>query len=166
MLCNMNAVCEMNMLDGGQPTIVVVDTLPEHVRALGANQRARDIDMADQLGIPAHRALWRLYRKSIINRTVLVDGSVVAMFGISGTFLSRKGNPWFVASPFVEDYPIKLAFRYRSKIKNMLRLFPVLEDFVPVDDKKTIKLLEILGFEFSEPKNYNGIEYVKATLER
>ncbi len=144
----MNAVCDMNMMDGGEPIITIVDARPEHIRELGANQRKMDIEISDRLGIAPHRALWRLYKKSPISKTALVDGLVVAIFGVRGTFLGKKGNPWFIASPFVEDYPIKLGFRYRSEVKNMLKLFPILEDFVPVEDEKTIRLLEI---------NYGGI---------
>lgn len=162
----MNLVCDMDMLNGGEPLITVVDALGEHVRELGSNQRSRDIDMANRIGISPHRALWRIYRRSIIAKTVLVDNKVVAMFGVCGTFLSKKVNPWFVASPFVEDYPIKLAFRYRAEVRNMLKLFPILEDMVPIDDKKTIKLLKILGFGFEEPESHNGIMFMKATLER
>lgn len=168
MLYNMNAVCKMDMMEptNKDPIIIVVDALPEHVRVLGANQRARDMDMAKKIGIEPHRALWRLYKRSLLCKTVFVNEEIVAMFGVGGTFLAKKGQPWFIASPFVEDYPVKLAFRYRSEVKSMLKLFPVLEDLVCTDDTKTIRLLEILGFEFGEIQTYNGIEFIKATLEK
>lgn len=154
------------MLEGGQPIITVVDALPEHVRELGYNQRQRDIDIANRMGILPHQALWRLYKKSIIRKTVLVNEKVIAIFGVNGAFLGKKANPWFVASPYVDDYPIKLGFRYRSEIKNMLKLFHILEDLVPIEDEKTINLLKILGFKFSGPESYKGIDFVRATLER
>lgn len=168
MLYNMNAVCTMDMMEPADrdPIIVVVDAMAVHVRALGANQRERDVTMANRMGTPPHHLLWRVYKRSLMAKAVLVNGEIVAMFGVCGTFLSKTGQPWFVASPFVEDYPIKLAFRYRSEVKNMLKLFPILEDLVCVEDTKTIRLLEILGFKFEKPQTYNGIEFMKATLER
>ncbi len=168
MLYNMNPVCDMDMMEPlhKEPLVTVVEGTPEHVRILGSNQRERDILIAGRVGIPAHVALWRAYKQSLIRRSVLVEGKVVAMFGVTGTFLGKKGRPWFVASPFVEDYPIKLAFRYRTEVKNMLKLFPILEDLVCVDDEKTTRLLEILGFKFGLPQSFNKIMFMKATLER
>jgi len=149
-----------------EPVITVSDTLPEHVRSLGGNLRERDIDAASKFKIPPHRALWRIYKRSLISKTVFVNGKVVAIFGLGGTFLGKNGNPWFVASPMVEDYPMKLAFRYRSELKNMLKYFPILEDWVDAKDKKTIRLLEILGFKFMEEKMVNDVIFKKAVLEK
>ncbi len=150
------------------PIVTVEDTVAEHVRILGHNLRGRDVEIAHRVGIEAHRALWRIYRRSLICRTVFVYGHIVAMFGVAGTFLGQKGKPWFVASPFVEDYPMKMVFRYRTELLNMLKYFPVLEDWVPVDDYKTIRLLEIIGFKFGEPEKYmnSNVMFIKATLEK
>lgn len=149
-----------------ESVITVANTRPEHIRALGVNLRERDIVAASKFKIPPHRALWRVYKSSLISKTVFVDGKVAAIFGLGGTFLGRNGSPWFVASPLVEDYPMKLAFRYRSELKNMLKYFPVLEDWVDVQDKKTIRLLEILGFKFEEEKMMNDVIFKKAVLEK
>ena len=147
-----------------EPMITVADTLPDHVRSLGVNLRERDIIAASKFRVAPHRALWRVYKNSLISKTVFVDGEVVAIFGLGGTFLGKNGNPWFVASPLVEDYPMKLAFRYRSELKNMLKYFPILEDWVDVEDTKTIRLLEILGFKFAEEKTVNDVILKKAVL--
>jgi len=149
-----------------EPTLTVVDTLPEHVRILGQNLRDRDVDMAKIAGIEAHRALWRLYKGSVMCKTVFVGNEAVAIWGCLGSFLGRIAKPWLVASSFVEDYPMKLAFRYRSELRNMLKRFLVLEDWVRVGDDKTIRLMEILGFKFEEPKIMNGVEFMRVTLER
>lgn len=166
----MSAVYKMDVSEPQiqEPTITVVETMPAHVRILGQNLRGRDIMIANKIGIPAHRALWRIYRKSLTCKTVFVGEEIVAIWGVTGTFLGRIGRPWFVASPFVEDYPTRLAFSYRRELKNMLKFFPVLEDWVSAEDRKTIRLLEILGFKFGEPQPMgdNKIMFMKATLER
>lgn len=166
----MSAVYKMETTepDGREPIITAVDTLPEYVRTLGMNLRERDIAIANKVGIEAHRALWRIYKKSLICKTVFLGNEIVAIWGATGTFLGKTAKPWFVASPTTEDYPMKLAFRYRSELRNMLRYFPVLEDWVQIDDKKTIRLLEIMGFSFEkpEPMGKNGIMFMRATLSK
>ncbi len=148
------------------PIINVIDTEPEYVRILGQNLRNRDIEIANKVGIPVHRALWRIYKKSLMCKTVFVGDDIVAMWGVFGIFLGNVGKPWFIASPFVEDYPMKLAFRYRSELRNMLKLFPKLEDWVSVEDDKTIRLLEILGFKFSDKQTIGNIVFIRAILEK
>ncbi len=153
--------------DGHDPELVVVDTEPEHVRILGGNLRQRDIEIANKAGIPPHRALWKVYRRSLMAKTVFVDGMIVAIFGVCGTWLGKTGKPWFTASPYVEGYPMKMAFRYRSEVRNMLKYFPILEDFVSIEDDKTIRLLSILGFKFEkDQKKMGNATLVRATLER
>lgn len=149
-----------------EPIITVHDTEPEYVRILGQNLRERDTSIANRVGIPAHVALWRIYKRSLVCKTVFLGDEIVAIWGISGTFLGKTGKPWFAASPTVEDYPMKLVFRYRSELRNMLKYFPILEDFVSVDDEKTIRLLEILGFKFEEPILFNDVMFMRATLEK
>lgn len=149
-----------------EPVITVVDTLPEHVRILGQNLRDRDMNMAKIVGIEAHHALWRMYRRSMMCKTVFVGDEVVAIFGCLGTFLGRIAKPWLSASPLAEDFPMKFVFRFRSELRNMLKLFLILEDFVKVDDDKTLRLMEILGFKFEKPQLTNGVEYMRVTLSR
>lgn len=161
-------VIPMDEILKNEPIITVIDTIHEHVRTLGSNLRERDIAIANKVGISAHRALWRIYKRSIMCKTVFVDGKIVAIWGCVGTFLGKIAKPWLVASPFVEDYPMKLAFRYRSELKNMLKYFCILEDWICEDDHKTIRLLEIVGFKFDKPvpMGSNKIMFIKATLER
>ena len=159
---------EITEPDPQNPVIMVVDTMPEYVRTLGTNLRERDISIANRVGIAPHRALWRIYKKSLLCKTVFLGDEVVAIWGVAGTFLGKTGRPWFIASPSVDDYPMKLAFRYRSELRNMLKYFPILEDWVEVSDKKTIRLLEIIGFKFEKPQpmGHNGVMFMRATLSR
>lgn len=164
----MSTVYKMDLKEPSfyEPVLTVVDTLPEHVRFLGQNLRDRDIAMAGIAQLEPHVALWRLYKRSIMCKTVFVGDEAVAIWGVMGTFLGRVGKPWLVCSPYVEDYPRKLAFRYRSELRNMLKRFLVLEDWVKVDDDKTLRLMEILGFKLDKPEMMNGVKFVHVTLSR
>lgn len=148
------------------PVLTVVDTLPSHVRILGQNLRDRDMETARSAGEEAHRALWRIYRRSMMSKTIFVGDEIVAIFGCVGVILGRTAKPWMVASSFVEDYPMRLSFCYRNELRNMLRYFLMLEDYIMVSDKKTIRLMKILGFKFDEPQLMNGINYMRVTLSR
>jgi len=157
---------EPALRDNYEPVITVVDTLSEHIQELGRNLRDRDIKMAEIAGLLPHRALWRVWRRSLMCKTAFLDNEVVAIWGVMGTFLGRMGKPWLVCAPEAEDFPMKLVFRYRSELRNMLKYFLILEDWVLESDKKTIRLMEILGFKFEEPKPMNGINYMRVTLSR
>lgn len=148
------------------PVITTMPATSEHVMWIRDNLRSRDKSIATKAGISQHEVLYRIYRNSLTATTVFCNGEIAAIWGVMGTFLGRSGRPWLIASPIVEDYPMKLAFRYRGELKNMLKRFSVLEDWVCADDDKTIKFLKILGFKFDAPSalGKNNIMFMKATL--
>lgn len=148
------------------PIITVCITTPSHIRSLGENLRDSDIERARKLGIPAHRALWRSYRESLICKTIFINDHVAAIWGCVGSPLGQTGKPWMIMSPATDKYPMRVAFRYRKELRDMLTYFSKLEDWVDVSNHKALKLLHILGFKFGEiaPAGKDGTMFVKATI--
>jgi hypothetical protein len=132
------------------PEIIVLPATPEHVRLLASCLRKEDALAAERTGIPAHRALWRSYKASLYAKTAFIDGKIAAMWGITGTYLGEKGTPWLLISENADEFPFKVAFRYRQELREMLRLFPILEEWVDAKHDKSLRMMKMMGFDLGE----------------
>lgn len=143
--------------------IVIVNTCPYHLRELAEAMTADSKDVASRLGYTPLKALWHSYRNSLYCKTGLIDGKIAAIWGLSGSMLAEVGKPWLIVSPEVKQSPLRIAFIYRKELNNMLKLFPVLEEWCPADNEPSIRMLELMGFRVD--KNITpigGVEYRKA----
>jgi hypothetical protein len=133
---------------------------------LGENLRQEDIEMGQKLGIPQHRALWQAYQSSVLCKTIFINGEIAAIWGCHGSILSKVGKPWLIMTPAVGDYPLRVAFRYRRELKDMLKCFSILEDWVDATNQKAIRLMRLLGFSLDKPVpiGKNGVMFIKATI--
>lgn len=144
--------------------VEVVDTLPEHIRELADNVSPADIEMAKRIGIKPMKGLWKSYRRSLYSRTMLINGEILAIWGLVGVCLGGKGYPWLITSPVAEEYPFKIAFRYRQELKEMLQYFPVLVEIADTKHEKSLRMLKLMGFTFGEmmPYGKNGELFIRA----
>lgn len=144
-------------------TIEIRNTYPYDLREMAEAMTADSKDVANNLGFTPLKALWNSYRNSLYCKTGLIDGKIAAIWGLSGTMLSETAQPWLILSPEVKRSPLRVAFIYRKELNNMLKLFPVLEEWCPADNEPSIRMLELMGFRVS--KNITpigGVEYRKA----
>lgn len=146
------------------PAIEILDATPVHVRMLSQKLKTEEISSADALGMTPHAGLWQAYRKSLKKKTAFIDGEIAAMWGVAGVYLGTVGKPWLVLSPAVDEYPFRMIFCYRKELTDMLKLFPKLEEWVDVRNEKSVRLLEIMGFEFDKPipMGRNGELFMRA----
>lgn len=123
-----------------------------------------DFYTLQSLGITPYNALYSSYQRSLYAKSAFIDGKLVAMWGLAGTYLGPAGYPWLALAPSVEKYPFKVVFRYRQELKEMLQLFPVLIEDVDVRNVKSVRLLKLMGFIMSEPKpiGKNGELFMRA----
>lgn len=134
------------------PTITIVETCPYHLREMAEAMSADSVDVAYGIGLTPLRALWSSYRKSIYCKTAFIDGKIAAIWGLNGVVFSDTAMPWLIMTPETMEYPMRVAFRYRKELEIMLKMFPCLEEYVPVDNVDSIRLLELMGFKVSKNK--------------
>ncbi len=132
------------------PEIVIVETTPAHIREMAEVIDAQTASVAIKLGVSPKKALWMSYRQSIICMTALIEGRVVAMWGVGGQMFSDVGRPWLTLSPEVENHPFRVAFRYRKELNRFQQMFPVLEEWVETSNVKAIRLLALMGFKIGK----------------
>lgn len=114
--------------------------------------RQEDLTELINQGLDPKKTIINCYRKSLIKKTLLIDSQVSAMWGIKGTILGNTGNPFLLTANSVTQLsPIVLAKIYKQEVKEMSRLFPILENYVDCSYKGAVRLLKLTGFKFGEP---------------
>ena len=77
--------------------------------------------------------------------------------------LAETGRPWLILSPEIKESPLRIAFVYRKELNNMLKLFPVLEEWCPIDNESSLRMLSLMGFRIDKNKiPVGGVEYYRA----
>lgn len=132
------------------PEIVIIETTPAHIALMAEAMDAVTRSTAEKIGMTPKKALWQSYRKSLVRKTAFIDGKIAAMWGVGGTVFSDIGQPWLVMTPEIEEHPFRVAFRYRKELNKFQYMFPCLEEYVDVTNKKAIRLLELMGFKLSK----------------
>lgn len=146
--------------------IEIVETIPAHVRMMAHDMHESTAQTAIALGTTPHVLLWKSYKKSIICKTAFFNGKIAAIWGLSGELFGDKGHPWLIMSPVVDDHPMRVAFIYRKEVKNFQTMFPILEDYIDINSTKTLKMLELMGFNFDpEPIQHGAVQFVRAWRE-
>lgn len=130
------------------PSIVPASSL--HIPAIVENMRAEDIEELALLGLTPLYAVENSFEYAKAAWTGLVDGVPVCMFGVSPSDSPLKGRPWMMGTKLLEAHAMIFLRRCRPQVLMMLRLYPFLENFVSVDNKRAIEWLRWLGFSFRE----------------
>ena len=127
--------------------IDVVSATKEHVYLMCDSLRQKDRDEIFAAGCGERRAVYRSWRSSIWSKVAITDGSLAAMWGISGNILSGEGCPWFLTTPSVKKiHPVRLARIYSKEVDEMHELFHKLSNIVDSRYLEACRLLELSGF--------------------
>ena len=132
------------------PIITITDTAPFHLRIMSDAMQENSAKMAQRVGYSPLKALWANYRQSLICKSVFINGNLCAIFGVVGMMLGESGAPWIALTPEVEQYPMRVAFRFKKELEEMLKLFPVLEDYIEEENTAAIRFMSLMGFRVSK----------------
>lgn len=158
------------MDDDNIRTIPIINIVPSEscdVSNLRNNLRIEDANEILRFGVSIQYALWKSYRRAIIRKTAFIDGQIAAMWGCDGTFLGNKGRVWLMTTPEVKKIsPLKFSRIYQEEVKNMLKTFKRLENYVDAQYDSAIRLLDIIGFNIEEPQRIGCGMYRKFWIER
>ena len=148
-------------------TVEIVSTTLAHIRELNANLREADRKEIEVYGMSAKKGVWLSYKTGLGNKTGLINGRVAACWGCGGAYLGRVGRPWLLSTDQVYKIsPLKFARIYQKEVRKMLKLFPVLVNWVADDYEEAKRLLQIVGFTLGEPEQLGaGGWYRKFSME-
>ena len=99
-----------------------------------------------EAGMDIRRRLVDLVGASPFARACLIEGRIVAMWGLAGTLLSPTGQVWLAVSPEAATYPRALLKEVRAQLIEMVRLKPEITTTVHTLDDTAIRFAEFLGF--------------------
>lgn len=146
----------------------IVPTKPEHIRPLVMAAREEDAAEANALGIALKTGVWRSYRRSVMTRTVFVEGEIAAMWGLYCNLLSDEGTPWMVTTPLVELGPLAYLREAKKAVREMLEIKPRLSNIVPVSYKRAVRFFQLVGFNVSDPEPFgpDGVLFHTLSMEK
>lgn len=130
----------------------IIDCEPCHLRTLARTLRREDAEEVMALGQRSWRVLLEAWRASAVRRTALVDGEVAACWGVCGPMTGGTGIPWLLTAPAIERVWIDFAREARREVREMLEVYPDLENYVHAPYKRAVGFLKVLGFAIDEPK--------------
>jgi len=126
-------------------------------REIAPLMRSQDVtEIGYSNGLAPLRALQEAYRVSeVCNSIIHADGSVVGMFGVAnnGVF----GSPWLLGTDKIIETRHEFIPQAKTWVEAMNSIYPILLNFVHVDNTVSKKWLKSLGFEFIKLEEEYGV---------
>lgn len=131
------------------------------------NLREADSREVSALGANPKDAALRSLQDSDMAWTALVGGVPVIMFGAGGDVFSERGFVWALGTDECMKHPREMLVFGREKLKEMLNVYPILENYCDARYKKALRWLEKIGFQVSDPVKWgvNGELFCKITAK-
>ena len=101
-------------------------------------------------------ALTQSYRASqVCNSIIHKDGSVVGMFGVCDS--SVIASPWLLGTDKIIETKKEFVPQAIEWVNDMSKLYPILTNYVHVDNTVSLIWLKSLGFEFIKLEKEYGV---------
>lgn len=85
----------------------------------------------------------------------LINNQPAAIWGVNPiSLITGAGSPWMVGTELLEQKPKYWLPLARTLLEDWRNSYSVLENHVDVRNRKSIRWLRWMGFEFAEPKPY------------
>jgi len=126
-------------------------------REIAPLMRSQDVtEITYSNGLAPLRALQESYRLSeVCNSIIHEDGSVVGMFGVAGNGIF--GSPWLLGTDKIIETRHEFIPQAKTWVEEMNSIYPLLLNFVHVDNTVSKKWLKSLGFEFIKLEEEYGV---------
>lgn len=111
----------------------------------------KDVLEASRLDLDILRNMHRTIDIAVYKKTAFYDEIPVAMWGAVGD-LFGSGMPYLVVSKQIRLVNTREFITiYRQEVREMLKLFPRLENVVDAEYDNAVRMLKIVGFKISSP---------------
>lgn len=107
-------------------------------------------ELEDCYGQSAYFVLGSSFAASKLCWAAVVDGQVIAMFGVVPRERAGEGRPWMIGTKHLPKHRFKFGKGCAGVITEMLEAFPYLENIVDCRNRRAIQWLKWLGFEFGD----------------
>lgn len=120
----------------------------EDCREMAPNMRSQDAkEVMYSNGLTPLKALQESYRLSQVHNSIIhEDGSVVGMFGVCDSGIIA--SPWLLGTDKMLETRKEFVPQAIEWVNEMAKLYPILTNFVHVNNTVSLVWLKSLGFEF------------------
>lgn len=149
--------------------VVIRESVESDISSLA--HRLREADEKEVIAAgneSGEHALRQSFTRSTLRYSVLIGGSIVAMYGIvPESLVGEAANVWFLGSAEMSKIKKTFVKASRQVIANFLLQYPRLWNIVDGRYASSIKWLEHCGAVFhKEPIMMNGVEFYGFTIRR
>ena len=122
-----------------------------HLVAMAGRLREEDVrELEDAYGENAYFVLGQSFAASVLCWAAVVDGETIAMFGVTPRGPWPAGRPWMIGTKDLDRHRFKFSKGCAAVVQEMLGTFPSLENVVDQRNRKTVRWLKWLGFDFGK----------------
>ena len=129
--------------------IEVVEAKRHHCGAMARRMRSVHRDILASGGVSAHRELIWAFGQSSFRRSVFFEGKIVAMGGITGSWLAPHGVAWLVLAEEFRNYPVTVVRHAVRLLKQEMRTRSELATTISLGDDAALRFAVYLGFHVS-----------------
>lgn len=131
------------------PAYTIVDAKFHHCGPLARRICAGRWLAYREAGVDPKVRLRDCWGASLLAKSMIIDGRVVAMGGVTGSLMARSGTVWLVISSEAAAYPLALVKEARKQLRALLKVKPELRALIVAQDGPALRFAEILGFKRS-----------------
>lgn len=147
----------------------IIDAKPWHVGQITRTLRPEQKKLMNFSNNEIHKILTSVYQSSAIKKALIVDGKLLAIWGVIGTLSSFNGFIWMVISEEGERAPVKVARIARKLIEEYSEIYSTLVTTFQIEDLTAKRFLKFVGFIPADlgyilPDGYAGMERQQKSL--
>jgi hypothetical protein len=129
--------------------IEVLEAKRHHCGMMARRMRRVHRDILASGGIDAHRELVMMFSQSSFRRSVFSKGRIVAMGGITGSWLATHGVAWLVLAEEFRNYPVTVVRHALRLLKQEMQTRSELAATILLEDDAALRFAVYLGFHVS-----------------
>jgi hypothetical protein len=132
----------------------IVDADASHIEAIARHVRQADVNECwNALALPIRDALAISLSGATIARIGRAGGVPIVMYGVTEVD-ERKGQIWLVATDMLHDHQKGFLRHSRLELADFQARYDRLENHVDMRNKRAVRWLRWLGFEFDDAVRY------------
>lgn len=140
----------------------------EDAKYVASRLRKADVAEVLALGCPAEKAVELSRKLSDYAWTGLIDGEPAMLFGCGCSLTSTAAEVWALGTDLCTSAPREMLVYGRQKLREMLDIYPKMQNYCDARYKAAHRWLKKLGFEISIPEPYGpkGEMFCKITVRK
>lgn len=146
----------------------IITAKPWHCGAMVRRLRAEHREAVARTGMAAHRELRSMFEQSSFRRSLLIDGELSALGGVTGGLASATGFAWVVMTERATKYPLGITREIKRQLDAMMLTRRELATTIIGGDEAALRMAIFLGFHVADdgPGSVAASRFARRQLRR